>query len=498
MTAEEIQAMIAALAGVTAQTDTSRASAANAQQQAQDSLAKLYKKRQQEAEKKAKKLSVAGMLGKAATSIIPGPIDDMLLQPVINKAAGSDASWGEELMSAGANTLIPALGGKLGEWGANELRGMYQPSLEQKALASQNALNPNGTGGPVDTSKPYMENGRYVWPKGVDKVDLSQPLIPSNGQQQAPDNSIAAMLGGGDATGSVIKKPFVLKMADNLEGLGSTLGSSLSGMIDVQRVKPAEVPMGMSAGTVMKMDDSQRQAAIDALRQKEVESNIVAKAADLKLAEQRMGLEKEKFNLEAQEAPLRREGMDIQNQTNRYNLTDVLPTSVAANKNAIKNANMSASEISAAEDARLVQQLANSKQIAEGNNATQLQAANISAAASTANTQANIAANAAQTDKTIAANKSMRFNDNVYRTMQTMIRAKAANGGMTPEQRQVNNFASALTQHADDPVKVASIRASIPAALLPQVDALIVQARTISDLETEQDVDFVDGILTNR
>jgi hypothetical protein len=38
--------------------------------------------------------------------------------------------------------------------------------------------------------------------------------------------------------------------------------------------------------------------------------------------------------------------------------------------------------------------------------------------------------------------------------MQTMIRAKAANGGMTPEQRQVNNFASALTQHADDPAMV--------------------------------------------
>lgn len=159
----EIANVFADLAAATASNPTQLNAAGAVKESAQGGLRSEYEEKKKEAEKKAKKSGLLHGIANIASSIIPGPFDDIALDVAASEFAGDEGSFLDHTINAAAPHVIGYAAGKGGDFLANKLAASENGVLEPGSFKA-NLAN-------------YLSGDQF----GSDLTNIAQQFLPKSG-----------------------------------------------------------------------------------------------------------------------------------------------------------------------------------------------------------------------------------------------------------------------------------------------------------------------------
>ncbi len=149
-TNEELAALLAQLAQVSARSQETAGAADAAQQGAQAGLEKLFEERKKKAKKKSKKVKLFSTIGRVAGTAIGGPIGGQIGATAGRQAAGADENIGESFKTELPKTATSTLSSAVSAKAASGPKAATGADAEVGDFASSEAAEQIEALGPID------------------------------------------------------------------------------------------------------------------------------------------------------------------------------------------------------------------------------------------------------------------------------------------------------------------------------------------------------------
>lgn len=274
---EEIALLLANLSKVFAQSQFTQAGADNAIEVGQAGVERLYRKRQEEAEKKEKKVGMLSTIGRVAGTVVGGPIGGTIGSAVGRQVGGADESFGESLGKETINTGVSAGMGSIGSSVTNGLGSSVTSGINSKV-------------GSLTSKLPWAQQGVDSAGNFTSAVGGAAHDATEKSMMQGVSKSMGVKVGLGDQIKTGIMKGLQPQQSDVGQTLGNVFGQELMnqvGKFTAPTINAPKVPYGLSGERV-----SAIQTEADNRRFKEQEMALNQRRVDLQAQEVAQGEQK--------------------------------------------------------------------------------------------------------------------------------------------------------------------------------------------------------------